>query len=288
MTESTVSRFVLTLSCRDAPGIVGAVGMFLADRQCNIIDSAQFGDLDTQRFMMRVLFEALPPAISEADLVAQFTPIGARFGMEWQVRDAAVKPRVLILVSKFDHCLNDLLYRYKVGWLPMQPVAIVSNHRDAYGLAASYDVPFFHVPVTPQTKPRQEAKLWSLIEDEGAELVVLARYMQVLSSELCTRLKGRAINIHHSFLPSFKGAKPYHQAYARGVKVIGATAHYVTPELDEGPIIEQEVVRVEYNMRADDLIALGRDVECQALARAVKYHLERRVFLNGLKTVVFR
>jgi len=288
MTESTVSRFVLTLSCRDAPGIVGAVGMFLADRQCNIIDSAQFGDLDTQRFMMRVLFEALPPAASEADLVEQFAPIGARFGMDWQMRDAAAKPRVLILVSKFDHCLNDLLYRYKLGWLPMHPVAIVSNHRDAYGLAASYDVPFFHLPVTPETKAKQEAKLWSLIEDEGAELVVLARYMQVLSSALCTQLKGRAINIHHSFLPSFKGAKPYHQAYARGVKVIGATAHYVTPELDEGPIIEQEVARVEYNMRADDLIALGRDVECQALARAVKYHLERRVFLNGLKTVVFR
>ena len=288
MPETTVSRFVLTLSCRDAPGIVGAVGMFLADRQCNIIDSAQFGDLDTQRFMMRVLFEAIPPGISEADLVDQFTPIGARFGMDWKMRDAAYKPRVLIMVSKFDHCLNDLLYRYKLGWLPMQPVAIVSNHRDAYGLAASYDVPFFHLPVTPDTKAKQEAKLWSLIEDEGAELVVLARYMQVLSSELCTQLKGRAINIHHSFLPSFKGAKPYHQAYARGVKVIGATAHYVTPELDEGPIIEQEVARVEYNMRADDLIALGRDVECQALARAVKYHLERRVFLNGLKTVVFR
>ena len=288
MSESRFARYVLTLFCPDVPGIVGSVGMFLADRQCNIIDSAQFGDLDTNRFMMRVLFEAQSPTQNEAALVEEFVPIGKRFGMEWQMRDAAAKPRVLILVSKFDHCLNDLLYRYKLGWLPMTPVAIVSNHRDAYGLAASYDVPFFHLPVTPETKDKQEAKLWTLIEDEGAELVVLARYMQVLSSGMCEQLKGRAINIHHSFLPSFKGAKPYHQAYARGVKVIGATAHYVTPELDEGPIIEQEVARVEYNMRADDLIALGRDVECQALARAVKYHLERRVFLNGLKTVVFR
>ncbi len=288
MSESRFPRYVLTLSCPDVPGIVGAVGMFLADRQCNIIDSAQFGDLDTNRFMMRVLFEAQSATQAEADLVEEFAPIGKRFGMDWQMRDAAYKPRVLILVSKFDHCLNDLLYRYKLGWLPMTPVAIVSNHRDAYGLAASYDVPFFHLPVTAESKAKQEAKLWTLIEDEGAELVVLARYMQVLSSELCAQLKGRAINIHHSFLPSFKGAKPYHQAYARGVKVIGATAHYVTPDLDEGPIIEQEVVRVEYNMRADDLIALGRDVECQALARAVKYHLERRVFLNGQKTVVFR
>jgi formyltetrahydrofolate deformylase len=238
--------------------------------------------------MMRVLFEALSPTVSEADLVVQFAPVGARFAMAWRIHDAAARPRVLIMVSKFDHCLNDLLYRYKLGWLPMTPVAIVSNHRDAYGLAASYDVPFFHLPVTPESKARQEAKLWTLIEDEGAELVVLARYMQVLSGDLCAQLEGRAINIHHSFLPGFKGAKPYHQAYARGVKLIGATAHYVTPELDEGPIIEQEVARVDYNMRADDLIALGRDVECQALARAVKYHLERRVFLNGQKTVVFR
>ncbi len=267
---------------------MGAVGTFLAERRCNIIDSAQFGDLDTQRFMMRVLFEALPPETAYADLVGQFAGIGSRFGMDWQMSDAADKPRVLILVSKFDHCLNDLLYRYKVGWLPMTPVAVVSNHPETSVLAASYAVPFFHLPITPETKAQQEARLLSLIGELGAELVVLARYMQVLSEDLCSRLRGRAINIHHSFLPSFKGARPYHQAYARGVKVIGATAHYVTSELDEGPIIEQEVARVDYNMRADDLIALGRDVECQALARAVKYHLERRVFLNGMKTVVFR
>jgi formyltetrahydrofolate deformylase len=288
MPARSLRRFVLTLSCRDAPGIVGAVGTFLAERRCNIIDSAQFGDLDTQRFMMRVLFEALPPETAYADLVGQFAGIGARFGMDWQMSDAADKPRVLILVSKFDHCLNDLLYRYKVGWLPMTPVAVVSNHPEASVLAASYAVPFFHLPITPESKAQQEARLLSLIGELGAELVVLARYMQVLSEDLCSRLRGRAINIHHSFLPSFKGARPYHQAYARGVKVIGATAHYVTSELDEGPIIEQEVARVDYNMRADDLIALGRDVECQALARAVKYHLERRVFLNGMKTVVFR
>jgi formyltetrahydrofolate deformylase len=281
-------QFILTLSCGDRPGIVGAVGSFLADNGCNIIDSAQFGDMDTGRFMMRVLFERLEVAPERPALAATFAVIGERFAMRWALHDAQERPRVLIMVSKLDHCLNDLLYRYRIGALPMNPVAIVSNHRDTYQLAASYNIPFFHLPVTNETKTRQEAKLWAIIEDERAELVVLARYMQVLSNDLCRRLEGRAINIHHSFLPSFKGAKPYHQAYARGVKLIGATAHYVTPDLDEGPIIEQEVARVDYKMGADDLVALGRDVECLALARAVKYHLERRVFLNGQKTVVFR
>jgi formyltetrahydrofolate deformylase len=281
-------QFILTLSCGDRPGIVGAVGSFLADNGCNIIDSAQFGDMDTGRFMMRVLFERLEVAPERPALAAAFAVIGERFAMRWALHDAQERPRVLIMVSKLDHCLNDLLYRYRIGALPMNPVAIVSNHRDTYQLAASYNIPFFHLPVTNETKTRQEAKLWAIIEDERAELVVLARYMQVLSNDLCRRLEGRAINIHHSFLPSFKGAKPYHQAYARGVKLIGATAHYVTPDLDEGPIIEQEVARVDYKMGADDLVALGRDVECLALARAVKYHLERRVFLNGQKTVVFR
>jgi formyltetrahydrofolate deformylase len=238
--------------------------------------------------MMRVLFERLEVAPERPALAAAFAVIGERFAMRWALHDAQERPRVLIMVSKLDHCLNDLLYRYRIGALPMNPVAIVSNHRDTYQLAASYNIPFFHLPVTNETKTRQEAKLWAIIEDERAELVVLARYMQVLSNDLCRRLEGRAINIHHSFLPSFKGAKPYHQAYARGVKLIGATAHYVTPDLDEGPIIEQEVARVDYKMGADDLVALGRDVECLALARAVKYHLERRVFLNGQKTVVFR
>ena len=281
-------QFILTLSCGDRPGIVGAVGSFLAENGCNIIDSAQFGDVDTGRFMMRVLFECLEAAPERSSLAAAFAAISERFAMRWALHDAAERPRVLIMVSKLDHCLNDLLYRYRIGALPMDPVAIVSNHRDTYQLAASYDIPFLHLTVTSDTKARQEAKLWELIEDERAELVVLARYMQVLSNDLCRRLEGRAINIHHSFLPSFKGAKPYHQAYARGVKLIGATAHYVTPDLDEGPIIEQEVARVDYKMGADDLVALGRDVECLALARAVKYHLEHRVFLNGQKTVVFR
>ena len=281
-------QHVLTLSCGDRPGIVGAVGNFLAERSCNIIDSAQFGDPDTGRFFMRVVYDRLDLESDPAALAAAFAETARQFAMRWEIHDATHRPRVLILVSKLDHCLNDLLYRYKVGALPMQPVAVVSNHRDSYQLAASYGVPFFHLPVTADTKPQQEAKLWTLVEEERAELVVLARYMQVLSDELCRKLEGRAINIHHSFLPSFRGAKPYHQAHERGVKLIGATAHYVTAELDEGPIIEQEVARVDYKMRVDDLAALGRDVECQALARAVKYHLEHRVFLNGRKTVVFR
>jgi len=281
-------QFILTLSCGDRPGIVGAVASFLADNGCNIIDSAQFGDIDTGRFMMRVMFERLEGAPERAPLAEAFAAIAERFAMRWALHDATGRPRVLIMVSRLDHCLNDLLYRYRIGALPMDPVAIVSNHRDTYQLAASYNVPFFHLPVTSDTKARQEEKLWALIEDERADLVVLARYMQVLSNDLCRKLEGRAINIHHSFLPSFKGAKPYHQAYARGVKLIGATAHYVTADLDEGPIIEQEVARVDYKMGADDLVALGRDVECLALARAVKYHLEHRVFLNGQKTVVFR
>jgi formyltetrahydrofolate deformylase len=281
-------RYILTLSCTDRPGIVAAVATFLAAKHCNIIESAQFDDMDTGRFFMRVVCEPVVEGVVLDVLRNEFAPIAERFGMNWQLRDAGVRLRVMILVSKQDHCLNDLLYRYKVGALPMEPVAIVSNHRDTYQLAASYDIPFHHLPVVSATKAAQEAKLSALIEDYGVDLVVLARYMQILSDDLARRLEGRAINIHHGLLPSFKGAKPYHQAHARGVKLIGATAHYVTADLDEGPIIEQEVARVEYNMRTDDLVALGRDVECQALARAVRGHLEHRVFLNGQKTVVFR
>lgn len=288
MTMSAPPRYILTLSCGDRPGIVGSVGTFLAEHHCNIVESAQFGDVDTNRFMMRVCFERLADAPGETTLRDAFGIVAARFGMQWQLHDALVRPRVLLMVSKFDHCLNDLLYRYKVGALAMDPVAIVSNHRDTYQLAASHNVPFHHLPVTAATKDAQEAKLAALIADTGAELVVLARYMQVLSDRLCAELAGRAINIHHSFLPSFKGAKPYSQAHARGVKLIGATAHYVTPELDEGPIIEQEVARVTHGMSVEELTSAGRDVECQALARAVRYHVERRVFLNGQKTVVFR
>jgi formyltetrahydrofolate deformylase len=282
------SRSILTLSCTDRPGIVGAVGSFLAEHGCNIVESAQFGDVDTGVFFMRVVFVPLSDTVVAEEVERAFDAVASRFAMDWSIRDASVKPRVLIMVSRLDHCLNDLLYRYRIGALPMDPVAVVSNHRDCYRLAASYDVPFHHLPVTAATKPQQEAKLSALIDDTGAELVVLARYMQILSDGLAARLAGRAINIHHGLLPSFKGAKPYHQAYGRGVKLIGATAHYVTADLDEGPIIEQEVARVDYSMRADDLVALGRDVECITLARAVKYHLERRVFLDGVKTVVFR
>jgi formyltetrahydrofolate deformylase len=275
-------RYILTLSCTDRPGIVAAVATFLAGGGCNILDSAQFDDVDTGRFFMRVVCAPVVDGVTLDGLTGAFGAVAAGFGMDWQLRDAARRTRVLIMVSKQDHCLNDLLYRYKVGALHMEPVAIVSNHRDSYQLAASYDIPFHHLPVTAATKPAQEAKLWALCEEYGVDLVVLARYMQVLSDDLARKLEGRAINIHHGLLPSFKGAKPYHQAHARGVKLIGATAHYVTGVLDEGPIIEQEVARVEYNMRAEDLVGLGRDVECQALARAV------RVFLNGHKTVVFR
>ena len=281
-------RIVLTLSCTDRPGIVGAVGTFLAEAGCNIVESAQFGDADSGRFFMRVVFEPLRAGATPGALARGFAAVAARFDMAWSVHDAHAKPRALILVSTQDHCLNDLLYRTRIGALPMVVAAIASNHRDAEPLAASYGVPFHHLPVTAATKAAQEAKLRALIDATGAELVILARYMQVLSDDLARDLAGRAINSHHGLLPSFKGAKPYHQAYDRGVKLIGATAHYVTSELDEGPIIDQEVARVDYTMRVDDLVALGRDVESLALARAVKFHLERRVFLNGAKTVVFR
>ena len=281
-------RLVLTLSCTDRPGIVGAVGTFLAQSGCNIVESAQFGDADSGRFFMRVVFEPLRPGTTQAEIAAAFAGVATPFGMDWAIHDAHAKARALILVSKQDHCLNDLLYRTRIGALPMVVAAIASNHRDAEPLAASYGIPFHHLPVTSATKPKQEATLRALIDRTGAELVILARYMQVLSDSLASDLAGTAINIHHGLLPSFKGAKPYHQAYDRGVKLIGATAHYVTSELDEGPIIDQEVARVDYTMRVDDLVALGRDVECLALARAVKFHLERRVFLNGAKTVVFR
>jgi len=282
------ARTILTLSCTDRPGIVGSVGTFLADHGCNIVESAQFGDVDSGRFFMRVVFETLAGGRTFDEVKRAFAVTAGRFGMAWQLHDAGEKPRVLIMVSRQDHCLNDLLYRSRIGALAMEPVAIVSNHRDTQKLAADNGVPFHHLPVTPAMKAAQEQELVTLIEETRTELVVLARYMQVLSDALASLLAGRAINIHHGLLPSFKGARPYHQAYDRGVKLVGATAHYVTSDLDEGPIIDQEVARVEYNMRADDLVALGRDVECLALARAVKYHVERRVFLNGAKTVVFR
>jgi formyltetrahydrofolate deformylase len=280
-------RFVLTLSCPDRMGIVAAVANFLVAQRCNIVDSAQFGDEVARRFFMRVGFAPEEAASLEALSVA-FAPIGAEFGMQWQLYDAAIKPRILIMVSKFGHCLNDLLYRYRIGALAVEIPAIVSNHRDFYQLAASHDIPFHHLPVDSGSRERQEQRLLELIEAERCELVVLARYMQVLSPSLCQRLRERAINIHHSFLPSFQGAKPYHQAHDRGVKLIGATAHYVTADLDAGPIIEQDVARVDHSMGLDAYVAAGRDVECLVLARAVSWHVERRILLNGHRTVIFR
>ena len=279
-------EYILTLSCPDRIGIVAAVAGFLAERQGNILASAQYDDRSSKRFFMRVQFEI--DGLDKARIEAEFASIAERFAMDWQLTDVAVRPRLLILVSKFGHCLNDLLYRYGSGLLKAEIPAIVSNHRDFYRLAASYDVPFHHLPVTSATKDVQERKLIELIDEERIDCVVLARYMQVLSRDLCTRLAGQAINIHHSFLPSFKGAAPYSQAHARGVKLIGATAHYVTPDLDEGPIIEQDVTRVDHTMTPDDLMAAGRDVECSVLARAVRFHIERRVLRNGNRTVVFR
>jgi formyltetrahydrofolate deformylase len=280
-------HFVLTLACPDRMGIVAAVSGFLLHEECNIADSAQFGDASLQRFFMRVSFTA-PEGRTQPQLSASFAAVAARFDMQWQLYDMAVRPRALIMVSRFGHCLNDLLYRFRTGALPIEVPAIVSNHRDFYQLAATHDIPFHHLPVDASSKSRQEARLRELIDAEGIDLVILARYMQILSPDLCADLKERAINIHHSFLPSFQGARPYQQAHDRGVKLIGATAHYVTEELDEGPIIEQDVIRVDHSMSVEACAAAGRDVESAVLARAVRWHVEHRVLLNGRRTVVFR
>jgi len=285
-------EYILTLSCLDQRGIVHRVSGFLSEHGCNIIDSAQFGDSQSQLFFMRVHFSLEQAGIDDATLRSQFAALALTMGMDWQLNDAAKKPRVMLMVSKIGHCLNDLLFRYKSGLLPVEIPAIVSNHTDFYQLAASYNIPFHHLPLAagsgPEAKRAQEQRVLDIIETQQIDLVVLARYMQILSPELCTALKGRAINIHHSFLPSFKGAKPYFQAHDRGVKLIGATAHFVTGELDEGPIIEQGVERVDHAMDPDTLTAIGRDVECVVLARAVKWFVERRILLNGHKTVVFK
>ncbi|MET7762314.1 formyltetrahydrofolate deformylase [Streptomyces sp. NPDC005336] len=284
--HSAPDQYILTLSCPDKQGIVHAVSSYLFMTGCNIEDSQQFGDRDTGLFFMRVHFRAVSPVRVE-DLRASFAAVGESFRMDWQIHPADEKMRIVLMVSKFGHCLNDLLFRSRIGALPVEIAAVVSNHTDFQELVGSYGIPFRHIPVTKDTKAQAEAELLELVRTENVELVVLARYMQVLSDDLCKRLSGRIINIHHSFLPSFKGAKPYHQAHARGVKLIGATAHYVTADLDEGPIIEQEVERVGHELTPDQLVAVGRDVECQALARAVKWHSERRVLLNGHRTVVF-
>ncbi|MEU0392071.1 formyltetrahydrofolate deformylase [Streptomyces sp. NPDC006208] len=279
-------QYVLTLSCPDKQGIVHAVSSYLFITGCNIEDSRQFGDRDTGLFFMRVHFSADSPVTVEK-LRASFAAVGDAFQMDWQIHLADERMRIVLMVSKFGHCLNDLLFRSRTGALPVEIAAVVSNHEDFAGLVGSYGIPFHHMPVTKDNKSAAEAQLLELVRAESVELVVLARYMQVLSDDLCKQLSGRIINIHHSFLPSFKGAKPYHQAHARGVKLIGATAHYVTADLDEGPIIEQEVERVGHEVTPEQLVAIGRDVECQALARAVKWHAEHRILLNGRRTVVF-
>lgn len=278
--------YILTLSCPDRPGIVHAVSGFLLERGGNIEEAAQYNDHDTGLFFMRVRFAC--GQLTQDDLRLQLRLFAEGFGMDWKLHAADQPLRAVIMVSKEGHCLNDLLFRWKSGLLPLDIRAIVSNHREFYQLAASYNVPFHHIPVTAATKAQAEARQYEVIEGEGAELVVLARYMQVLSNDLCRKLAGRAINIHHSFLPSFKGAKPYYQAHDRGVKLIGATAHYVTADLDEGPIIEQDVARVDHGYTVEDLTATGRDTESMVLARAVKWHGEHRVLLNGHKTVIFK
>ena len=285
-------EFILTLSCKDQRGIVQRVSGFLADHGCNILDSAQFGDAQAQQFFMRVHFALEDASVAEDKLRGGFGELAQTMDMDWQLNDASRKPRVMIMVSKIGHCLNDLLFRYKSGLLPVEIVAIVSNHTDFYQLAASYNIPFHHFPLmagaSAEAKRAQEQKVLEIADTHKVDLVVLARYMQILSREMCEALRGRAINIHHSFLPSFKGAKPYYQAHDRGVKLIGATAHFVTSDLDEGPIIEQDVERVDHAMGPETLTAIGRDVECVVLARAVKWFVEHRILLNGHKTVIFR
>lgn len=281
--------FVLTLSCSDTRGIVAAVSGFLASNRCFINQSAQYGDFATGQFFMRTEFDIQDGGPTIEVLQECFgTEVAEPFNMRWQLFDMAHKTRVLLMVSHESHCLNDLLHRYHTGMLPIEIVAVVSNHNSLAGIVEWYGIPYYHLPVSRETKPEQERKVLECIRNHDAELVVLARYMQILSPSLSEALKGRAINIHHSFLPSFKGAKPYHQAYDRGVKMIGATAHYVTDDLDEGPIIEQEAARVDHTAKPEELVSIGRDIERVVLARAVRYHVEQRVLLNGNKTVVFR
>jgi formyltetrahydrofolate deformylase len=279
--------FVLTLACPDTPGIVHDVSGFLARRGGNIIESQQYGDRLTGQFFMRIDFEIPGPAIA-GELRVEFAPVAAKYGMDYELWGARAPYRTMIMASKQLHCLNDLLFRWSIGSLQIEIPAVVSNHPDAQKLCDLYGLEFHHIPVTPETKPQAEAQLMSLIKENSVHVVVLARYMQVLSDDFCRMMAGKVINIHHSFLPSFKGAKPYHQAYERGVKLVGATAHYVTADLDEGPIIEQDIMRVDHSYSQDQLVAAGRDVEAQVLSRAVRWHSESRVMLNGHRTVVFR
>ena len=288
-TGQTADRdtYILTAHCRAGRGVVAAVTTYLADNDCYICSLEQFDDEDTRKFFMRAVFRPEGENSPVAEIRKGFGAVAERLGMAWEMRNSRQPMRVIIMVSKFDHCINDLLYRRGKGDINMDVVAVVSNHLDLRPMVEREGIPYVYLPVTPDTKPQQEKRLMELVDETGAELVILARYMQILSDDLSRQLEGRCINIHHSFLPGFKGARPYHQAFDRGVKLIGATAHYVTSDLDEGPIIEQVVTRVDHNHKPDDLIKAGRDNECMALARAVRYHTERRVFLDGHRTVVF-
>jgi formyltetrahydrofolate deformylase len=284
----TDGKFILTITCPDATGLVAAVAGFLKDEACFIDESFQYGDPMTKRFFMRAVFTPGEGSAPIAAIEKRFDAIAKKFTMQWIMVSAAQKPRVLIAVSKFGHCLNDLLHRWHTGQLPIDIVGVISNHEDMRRMVEWHDIPYHHLPVTPATKAQQEETWLKMVDDLKIDLVVLARYMQVLSAAACHRLSGRCINIHHSFLPSFKGARPYQQAFERGVKLIGATAHYVTGDLDEGPIIEQAVERVDHTQGPAELVAVGRDLETVVLARAVRWHTEHRVLMNASKTVVFR
>ena len=281
------NNFIFTGTCRAGSGVVAAVTSFLADRDCYICALEQFDDESTDKFFMRAVFRRQDKSPSIEIMKDAFTEVSAQFAMDWQFHDPSVAVKTILMVSKYDHCLDDLLYRRRKGEFNMEVTAVVSNHQDLRPMVEREGIRFIHLPVSKDSKAQQEQRLLEIIDETGTELVVLARYMQILSKDLSEQLSGRCINIHHSFLPGFKGAKPYHQAYDRGVKVIGATAHYVTSDLDEGPIIEQILTRVDHNYSPNHLVRVGRDNECMALAKAVKYHIERRVFLDGNKTVVF-
>jgi len=281
-----MKKCCLTVSCPSRRGIVAAVATYLADNGCNITDSSQFDDNQTGHFFMRVSF-VMEESSDLEELETNFAEVAKPFDIDYSLHDEATKMKVLIMVSRFGHCLNDLLYRWRIGALPVEIVAVVSNHHEYQKVVVNHDIPFHHIKVTKENKPQAEARIMDVVEETGAELIVLARYMQVLSDDMCKKMSGRIINIHHSFLPSFKGANPYKQAFERGVKLIGATSHYVTADLDEGPIIEQDTVRVTHSQSSEDYVSLGRDVESQVLARAIHAHAHHRVFVNGNKTVVF-
>ncbi|MFD1745063.1 formyltetrahydrofolate deformylase [Rhizobium helianthi] len=281
-----MKSYVLTITCDSKRGIVAAITSYLADLGCNIVDSSQFDDLETGLFFMRLTFHS-ENGVSGEEIKAGFDTVAKPFDMQYRFHDSDERMKVLLMVSRFGHCLNDLLYRWKIGALPIDIVGVVSNHFDYQKVVVNHDIPFHHIPVTKANKPQAEARIMEVVEQTGTELIVLARYMQILSDQMCQKMSGKIINIHHSFLPSFKGANPYKQAYQRGVKLIGATAHYVTADLDEGPIIEQDVARITHAQSADDYVSIGRDVESQVLARAVHAHIHHRTFLNGNKTIVF-